>query len=369
MFHNNLKSNISLTMAASVFLSAFLLSSCSPNEAAEHPSEKQMIQADAYTTTAIRSMQPEYELSLPGELKPYEQVAIYAKVSGFVKKLYVDRGSTVHKGQLLAILEAPEIEQQYLSDKSAEQKLYSNYVYAQQAYQRLTEASATNGAVAALELDRAKSAMESTQAAYKSSKASATGAAQLRNYLRITAPFDGVITERNVSAGALTGSNSGQPLFFLAKKNKLRLSLALPEKHAGSVHEGMTATFTVSSQPGKVFNATLSRTSGLLDRTDRSLTLEFDVNNVEGALQGDDYALVRLLLQRNAPTFWVPEKSILNTQSGNFVVTLNKGIVKRIPVKEGIGSDSLREIFGALSTKDSILLKPSEQIKEGKINL
>lgn len=322
----------------------------------------------AYPTAPVQFINPEYEISVSAELEPYEQVAVYAKVTGFVKRLYVDRGDHVRKGQLLAMLEAPEMNQQYLSDKSTEQKVYSDYLYAKQAYERLADASKTTGAVADIELDRAKSAMESAKSAYESSKAGTAGAAQLQDYLRITAPFDGVITERNVSAGALAGTGAHTPLLMMAQGNKLRLTLSLPEKHAASVKKGMQASFTISSQPGKIFKATLSRTSGLINQQDHSLTLEFDVNNPSGELQGGDYAQVKLKLQRTSPTYWVQAKSVLNAQSGTFVMTLNNGAIKRIPVKEGIRLDSLTEVFGNLSQQDSVLLKPSEEIREGKIN-
>ncbi|WP_461533710.1 efflux RND transporter periplasmic adaptor subunit [Sinomicrobium sp.] len=320
-----------------------------------------------YSTASIKLINPEYKISLPGELKPFEQVAVYAKVAGFVKQLHVDRGDYVRKGQLLAVLEAPEMEQQYLSDKSTEQKIYNDYVYAKQAYDRLVDASKTTGAVADIELDRAKSAMESAKSAYNASKAGTAHAAQLRQYLRITAPFAGTITARNVSVGALAGTGNNTPLFIMAQDAKLRLTLSLPEKHASSVQEGMTATFTVSSQPGKTFDAKLSRTSGLLDPQDRSLTLEFDVNNPSGELQGGDYAQVMLKLQRNNPTYWVQSKAVLNTKSGTFVLTLNDNEVKRIAVNEGIRMDTLTEVFGNLSPEDNIILKPSEEINEGEI--
>jgi len=176
-----------------------------------------------------------------------------------------------------------------------------------------------------------------------------------------------VITQRNVSVGALAGTGSNTPLFYMAQGNKLRLTVSLPEKHAASVHSGMPATFTISSQPGKTFDARLSRTSGLLDQQDRSLTLEFDVNNASGELQGGDYAQVNLKLQRKNPTYWVHSKSVLNAQSGTFVLTLNDDQIKRIAVNEGIRLDTLTEVFGHLSPEDNIILKPSEEIKEGKI--
>ncbi|MDH5827126.1 efflux RND transporter periplasmic adaptor subunit [Sphingobacterium faecium] len=344
------------------------LSACSQQEQkvdmAPQKTEKQV----NYPTGAIQIMNPEYEISVPAELKPYEQVAVFAKVSGFVKQLYVERGDQVRKGQLLAVLEAPEMNQRYLSDKATEQKIYNDYLFAQQAYDRLKDASKTAGAVAAIELDRAKSTVESARAAYEASKAGTTHTSQLQQYLRITAPFDGVITARNVSVGALAGTSSNQSLFMMAQGNKLRLTLSLPEKHAASVQQGVQAKFTVSSQPGKVFDTSLSRTSGLLDQQDRSLTLEFDVDNPSRELQGGDYAQVKLKLKRKEASTWVPKKSVLTTQSGTFILILDDQEIKRIPVKEGVHLDSLTEVLGSLSAEHKIILKPSEEIKEGKIN-
>lgn len=313
-------------------------------------------------TAEIRLMQPEYTLSVPAELVPYEQVAIHAKVSGFVKQLYVDRGSRVRKGQLLAVLEAPEMDQRSRSDRSAQQKMQSDYQYLKQAYTRLLDAAKTEGAVAALELDQAKSRMESAASAYEASKAEAGGTAQLQGYLRIIAPFDGVIVQKDVSVGALVGAGGAQPLFLMAESNRLRLKVALPEKHAASVRPGMRATFTVMSQPGKTFSAVLARTSGVLNQADRSLALEFDVANGAAELQGGDYAQVNLQLQRKSPTFWVPTKSVLTTQAGIFVLTMSKAEIQRVAVQEGIRLHSLMEVFGDLKEKDLIVVKPTEEM-------
>lgn len=322
----------------------------------------------SYKTAEVQFIQPEYELSIPAELLPYEQVEVFAKVNGFVKSMNVDRGDRVKKGQLLAVLEAPEMNQKFLSDQSTEQKIYSDFVYAQQAYDRLVEASKTTGAVAAIELDRAKTAMGSAKSAHQASKAGTAHSSQLQQYLRITAPFDGIITQRNFSVGALSGAGGTVPLFTMAQSNKLRLTLSLPEKHAASVKEGMKANFTVSSQPGKTFEAVLSRTSGMLDGKDRSLTLEFDIENPSAELQGGDYAQVKLKLQRKNPSYWVNSKSVLKTQSGTFVMTLNDAEIKKIEVKEGIRLDTITEVFGGLAEKDMVLVQPKEEIKEGKIN-
>ncbi|OQP44830.1 efflux transporter periplasmic adaptor subunit [Niastella yeongjuensis] len=347
------------------------LAACSPGndeKGKKKESTSGIPMPETFNTTPIRFINPGYELSLPAELEPNEEVSVYAKLPGFVQHLYVDRGDRVRKGQLLAILEAPEIEQKYMSNKSSGQKVYNDYLFARQNYERLAEASKTSGAVAAIELERAKSAMESTKAAYEASTSETEQTAQIQKYLRITAPFDGIITARNVSLGALAGTSSGMPLFLIEQKKKLRLTVSIPEKHASAVREGMTATFTISSQPGKIFKTKLSRSSGLLNQQNRSLVVEFDVDNASGDLQGRDYAQVTLQLKRKDPTYWIPVKSLLNTQSGVFVLTFNNQEIKRIPVKEGVRLDSLLEVFGNFGKNDNIVLKPSEEIKEGKYN-
>lgn len=341
---------------------------CNQNDSTSKTETQAVVEQPSLPTTQAQSLHPEYTLSVPAELKAYEQVSLHAKVAGFVKRLHVDRGDLVQKGQILAELEAPEMEQQYLSDKATEEKIYNDFLYAKQAYDRLSEAAQTTGAVAGIELERARSSMESAKSAYEASKAGSAHSAQLREYLRITAPFDGIITERDISSGALVGTSSPNPLFRIAQSNKLRLTVSLPEKHASSVRPGMKAQFTVSSQPGETFDAILSRTSGLLDDHHRSLTLEFDVDNPNNQLQGGDYAQVQLQLQRKSSTIWVPAESLLQTQSGTYVLTLQNGSIHRIPVQEGIRLDSLTEVFGQLSLEDQVLSKPSEEIKEGPVD-
>ena len=166
------------------------------------------------------------------ELLPYEQVNIHPKIKGFIKKIYVDRGSHVTKGQLLAQLEAPEIGEQFAASQSATGTAYQKYLFSKQSYDRLKEASKKNGAVASIELERAYAQLLGDGASYKSSKSVASASGQIKNYLKITAPFSGVITGRFMSEGALVGDNAGkgEPLFKLAQQNRLRLTVGIPEK-------------------------------------------------------------------------------------------------------------------------------------------
>ncbi|MFD1630168.1 efflux RND transporter periplasmic adaptor subunit [Pseudopedobacter beijingensis] len=314
---------------------------------------------------------PKYEVQLPGELKPYESVDIYAKVKGFIRKIYVDRGDAVKKGQLLATLEAPELNHQYGSDKANQEKLYAQYLFSKQSYDRLLQASdKKNGSISAIELDKAKSLMLSDSAAYTSSKSITSRASQLQDYLRITAPFDGIIMAKNVSEGALVGENSQQPLFSLAQNTKLRLSVAVPEVYSNSVYTGLEADFSVLAYPDRKFKAVLSRNASIIDDRDRSLALEFDVINNASEMRGGDYAEVSIPFQRKEATWWLPASAIMQTQSGTFVISVNdEGVANRIPVKVGVRQTEKTEVFGHLNETSRIIKQASEEIIEGeKVN-
>ena len=356
------------TLSIALFGSVLLVTACKDKTAVEPTDTKNKATLDL-SASPLQELNPVYTIAVPGEIKPYEQVALHAKVTGFIKQLYVDRGDYVKKGQLLALLEAPEMNQRTLSDQSIQDKAHSDYLLAKQIYDRLVDASRTTGAVAQVELERAQSSMQSAKAAFESAKASTAQSHQLNDYLRIVAPFDGIITQRNLSAGSLVGGANNLPIFEMAQNDKLRLTVAIPEKHAGSIPEGAIATFTLSAYPGMPFTAKLSRSSGVLNKQDRSLTLEFDIDNANGKLQGGDYAQVQLELQRKQPTFWVATKSILNTQSGNFVITRkdNDG-VNRVAVELGVQLDTITEVFGALQSSDLVVNKPSEDMKNTNRN-
>jgi len=315
--------------------------------------------------------QPEYLLTVPGELKPYEQVSLFPKIKGFVKSLTVDRGSMVRKGQILAVLEAPEVSQRFQSAKSDQQKFYEEYKLSRQTYDRILKAAQKDGSVAAIELDKAKGKLRSDSAAYQSAMANSGAFGQQERYLKIIAPFDGVVVERNVSVGALVGENNTMPLFIVAQNKKLRLTVAIPEKHARSLGSNTRVSFTVSNLPGKIFHSVFSRRSQVLEQQNRSVTAEFDVENQDGSLDGGEYAQVTMKLQRPDATLWVPATSVVHAQSGTFVLVVENNIVKKVDVSEGTRQDSLQEVFGALAKSDRIIKNGNDELADGskvKIN-
>lgn len=204
----------------------------------------------------------------------------------------------------------------------------------------------------------------SDSAAYHSLKAEMAAAEQLADYLEIRAPFDGIITHKNVSQGALVGAQE-KPLFVLAQQDRLRLTIAIPEKHAQGLAENTMATYQVSNYPNATFTAQLSRSSGVLDHTLRSLIVEFDVENKERKLKGGEYVQAEVQLRRSAPSLWVPTRSIVHTSSGAYVLKVENGRIKRVPVEKGIQQGALTEVFGKLEAQDTVVKKGSEELHEG----
>ncbi len=318
----------------------------------------------AVETASVQEMKSAYTLDLPGEILPYEQVKLYPKVKGFVKEIYVDRGSHVRKGQLLALLEAPEITQASLAASAKKREVLENIQYSGQAYERLQRAAENKGAVAALELEQAKAKLMADSAKLQSLDAEMAAADQLAAYLKITAPFDGIVSSRNVSQGALVGTND-TPLFSLAQQDRLRLTLAIPEKHARALADSTVIQYRLSNYPDEIFTSTISRHSGVMDPSIRSLVVEFDLDNTDKFHRGGEYVQVKVPFQNPKPSLWVPSSSVVDAPSGVFVLKVEDDAVQKVGVKAGIRKEGLTEVFGELQPEDLVVIKGSEELREG----
>ena len=241
-------------------------------------------------------------LSLPGELTPYQTVALYSRVTGFVKSITVDRGSRVRAGQQLATLEAPELVAQRSEAQSklqsAEAQLAAIRAKAEanaSTYDKLKAASATPGVVAGNDVVLAQKTVEADQSQISAAMQNVEAARQalksvsdIEGYLRVTAPFSGVVTERNVHPGALVGPTGGPgtalPIVRIVESNRLRLVVPVPEAYTAGVTNGTSLTFTVAAYPGQTFTGTVSRISQAVDVATRTMAVELDVNNADGRL-------------------------------------------------------------------------------------
>lgn len=322
-------------------------------------------------------------LSMPGQLDPYETVAIYPKVTGFVKTIRVDRGSHVRAGELLAELEAPELVAQRAEAQSKVQAAESQLAVARakadadvSTYDKLKAASATPGVVAGNDLVLAQKAMEADQSQMAAAQQTIDAAqqalrsvTQMEGYLRITAPFDGVVTERNVHPGALVGPGSGAaaalPMLRVVKADRLRLVVPVPETYVAGVKTGTPVSFAVPAYPGRTFTGTIARVADDIDVKTRTMAVELDVMNRDGALVPGTFCQIQWPIHRPVPSLLVPSGSVASTTDRTFVVRVRDGKADWVDVRTGLASGSLTEVFGTLEPGDLVAVRGTDEIKPG----
>lgn len=322
----------------------------------------------------------ERQVKLPGEFEPYMAVPIFARVTGFVRDVSVDRGSSVKRGQLLATLEAPEMLAQIVEAESkmhalelqraeAEAKLAA----AQSTYDRLKAASATPGVVAENDVvvaqktaEAAQSLVRSYENSIKAAQAQAQAVKDLGQYLQIRAPFDGIITERNVHPGALVGPGTAStPLLRLHQISRLRLVVAVPEALVGGIVKDARVAFTVPAYPGETFYGVVSLVSHDLDEKSRSMAVELDVKNPDLRLGAGMYPEVQWPVRRPQPSLLVPPTSVVTTTERTFVIRVSNGVAQWVNVGRGARVGDMVEVFGPLKEGDTIVRRGTDEIRDG----
>lgn len=322
-------------------------------------------------------------VDLPGEFLAFESVAIHAKVRGYVERVPVDRGSVVRRGDLLVELSAPEMQAQIAEAESKVETADSERLQAvaqlaaaQSTADRLKEAAETPGAVAGNELLQAQKQVEAAQALVKA-KEQSVGAARsvvnaqrdLLSYLRITAPFDGVITDRFVHPGALAGPGSGSAgdpaLLELQDVAHLRLVVALPEEDVGGIVPGAKADFHVPAFPDRTYSGAIARISHSLDIQTRTMAVELDVFNRDGSLSPGMYPSVKWPIRTPRSVLLVPKTSVVTTTERTFVIRSRNGRAEWVDVRKGIADGDRIEVSGDLKPGDSVVLRANDEIREG----
>ena len=322
----------------------------------------------------------ERQVKLPGEFQPYLAVPIYAKLPGFVKRVAVDRGSTVKAGQVLVTIEAPEMQAQIAEAQSKAQALAlqrseaeAKLAGAQSTYDRLKAASATPGVVAENDVVVAQKTVEAAQAlvrshenSIKAAEAQVQSVKDLEQYLTLTAPFDGIITERNVHPGALVGPGTGAtPLLRLHQVSRLRLVVAVPEALVGAMVKGARVAFNVPAYPGETFYGVANLLAHDLDEKTRTMAVELDVRNPDLRLSAGMYPEVQWPVRRPQPSLLVPPTSIVTTTERMFVIRVNNGVAQWVNVGRGARVGDLIEVFGALKAGDLVVRRGTDEIREG----
>lgn len=363
---------------------AVLASACSRQPAPAAPATAQAAAPAGPVAVDIARVveQPlDVQLSLPGELVAFESVALHARVAGFVKSVAVDRGSVVQRGELLATLDAPEIVAQRAEAQSKLQAATAQLAAArakadadQLTFERLRTASATPGvvagndvAVAGKSAEASRNQVVAAEQQVEAARQAAQAVQELEGYLRVTAPFAGVITERNVHPGALVGPGAGDatPMLRVVDQRRLRLVAPVPEAYTAALARGASIPFTVSAFPGTTFTGTVARIARAVDVTTRTMAVELDVNNADGRLAPGTFCQIRWPLHRPAPSLFVPTASVASTTDRTFVVRIREGKTEWVDVTTGLTAGPLVEVFGNLKPGDEVAGRGTDELRPG----
>lgn len=310
---------------------------------------------------------PTQEIVLPGSTQPFIDSPIYARTSGYLKRWYFDIGARVKKGDLLAEIETPEIDQQLQQARANLETAQANQQLAQTTADRWQFLLKSNS-VSKQETDQAVSNLAAQKATVDSRQADVNRLEQLQAFEKVTAPFDGVLTARNTDVGALIDAGAAaqsKELFHLAAIDKLRVFVAIPEVYSNAAQAGATASLTLDEFPGRRFYGTLVRDSNAIDTASRTLMVEVDVDNPNGQLLPGAYVSVHIKLRGKIRSVTVPANTMLFRREGLRVGVVRDGRVELTPVTIGRDYGSTVEIVSGLRPIDSVILDPPDSLISG----
>jgi RND family efflux transporter MFP subunit len=318
-------------------------------------------------------------VELPGEFLPFLSVALHAKVPGYVDRVLVDRGSMVKQGELLIEMSAPEMAAQVAEAQSKVQaseadrlQAEAQLAAAQSTYDRMKQAAETPGAVAGNELiqtekqvDAAKALISSRVQASRAAESAVRTLQDLEAYLKITAPFDGVVTERLIHPGALAGPGNDVALLTIQQVSRLRLVVPVPEEDVSGIASGASVPFQVPAWPERNYLGTVARISHALDQKTRTMAIELDVMNRDGSLAPGMFPTVKWPVRRAKPSLFVPKTSVVTTTERTFVIRNQGGEVEWVDVKKGVADGDLLEVSGNLKPGDMVVRRATDEIRPG----
>jgi RND family efflux transporter MFP subunit len=306
------------------------------------------------------------EVLLPASLESLQETPIYARTEGYLASFTADLGDRVKAGQTLAVIEGPEVDQQLNQARAALEQAKANLELARTSATRWKDLGAQN-AVAQQEVDVKVAALAAGEADVHAAEANVSRLTQLKQYQTITAPFDGVISARNVDVGALiSAGGAGRALFRIAQTGTLRVYASIPQAYYRSIHPGLPVDVLVNEYPGRVFSGQVVRVAGALDAATRTLLTEVQIPNDKGELLAGMFGQVRFRLQSGEPPLIIPSNAIILRSDGTFVATVDeKNTVHFAKVKLGHDFGLTVEITVGLAEGTQVIANPSDSLTDG----
>jgi RND family efflux transporter MFP subunit len=308
------------------------------------------------------------ELVLPANVQPYIYAPIYARTNGYLKKWYVDLGARVKKGQLLADIETPEIDQQLQQARANLSTAEANFNLAQITATRYQELLKSDS-VSKQETDNAVGTLAANKAIVEADRANVKQLEATQSFQKIYAPFDGIITSRNTDIGALINSGSGGPsteLFQIAQPSKLRVYVNVPQIYSQAAKAGLNADLVMSEFPGRRFPGKLVRTAESIDPGTRTLLVEISVDNPTNTLLGGSYAEVHLKVPNKVSSYTIPVNTLLFRSEGLRVVGIDNNKAALLPITIGRDYGAEVEVVAGLTGNESVVINPPDSIVNGE---
>jgi len=306
-------------------------------------------------------------LVLPGSVQAYYEAPIYARTSGYLRVWHTDIGTTVTKGQVLAEIETPEVDQQLRQAQADLATAQANYELARTTHERWQGLLATES-VSQQDADQRAGDAAAKAAARQSAAANLARLRELESFKRVVAPFNGVVTQRNTDVGALinAGQNPGSALFRVADTHRLRIYVSVPQAYAAAIQPGLAAALVFADRPAQRYSAAVASTARALDAASRTLQVELQIENATGELLPGSYAQVHFTLSAGANTLRVPVNTVLFRAQGLEVATLdNEHRVHLKSITQGRDFGTEIEVLTGVDAADTLVVNPSDSISEG----
>jgi RND family efflux transporter MFP subunit len=323
----------------------------------------------AVSVVSPKQTTPAEEIILPGNVQPFITSPIYSRTSGYLKKWYFDIGAHVKQGQLLAVIDTPEVDQQLQQSVSNLNTAKANLTLAEitkNRYQGLLK----KNAVSQQDADNAVGTYDANKAIVDASQANVKQLQALQSFEKIYAPFDGVVTARNTDIGDLINSGSSgtakTDLFHVAQPGKLRVYVNVPEEYSQGIKVGMTADLSLAEFPGRKFQGKLVRTAEAINMTTRTLLIEIEVDNPTGTLLTGSYAEVHLKVASQASTLLLPVNTLLFRSEGLRVGVVKDGKVVLSAVSPGRDFGNQIEVVSGLRPADQVIINPPDSLVSGQ---
>ena len=377
--------------------------------AAAEAAKEEKVTLPRVAAVKVKRAPQDLETALPGTISPLVEASVFARAAGYVKKRFVDIGDHVKAGQLVAEIEAPELDQQVAQARAAvsqaqqQQGQASASLLQAQSQRDLAKVTAgrysnlvTRGAVARQDADTQQANFQTSEALVAAQQANVNASAEsvvqaqanlqrilaMQDYKNVRAPFAGVVTVRNIEAGALVsasggaqaGTTNGAEMYRVAQVATVRIMSSVPQTNAPGILVGMPAEISVNEFPGRKFQGKVARTSNALDPATRTLTVEVHIDNRDGKLLPGMYAEVRFRNHRENPPFLIPGDSLIATNSGPQVAILldthEEGGAKKVhlvPVQLGRDYGVQTEVIAGLEGTETVVMNPNDDVREGAL--